>query len=195
MRKERKSRSGRSRADQCILLRAFALGFCGVPSTKTIGLFACVWVAAVAAAIVVVVDSASTLAGGAAFRRGPLNTLDMLTSRCSTLRVLGSARRMSASCSREAERERERDSTKLRVVDLRLGRTWESGNGGGELGRMVDTSCPSESPSSSDEDVHCGIRKSFLRKSLYCSGSFWANLNQKKKRNTNIIELFRTHAA
>ena len=171
MRKERKSRSGRSRADQCILLRAFALGFCGVPSTKTIGLFACVWVAAVAAAIVVVVDSASTLAGGAAFRRGPLNTLDMLTSRCSTLRVLGSARRMSASCSREAERERERDSTKLRVVDLRLG-TCESGNGGGELGRTVGTSCPSESPSSSDEDVHCGIRKSFLRRSLYCSGSF-----------------------
>ncbi|KAI9464066.1 hypothetical protein BJY52DRAFT_884098 [Lactarius psammicola] len=152
---------------QCLLLRPFALGFCGVPSTKTIGLFACVWVVVelFSAAAIVVVGSASTLTGGAfdPLRRRPLNTLDMLTSRCSTLRVLGSARRMSASCSKEAERERERDGTKLRV-DLWFGAC--------DSGRTVCGSCPSESPSSSSDDVHWGIRKSFLRRSLYCSGSF-----------------------
>jgi hypothetical protein len=140
----------------------------------------------VAAAIVVVVISASTLAGGAfdPLRRGPLNTLDMLTSRWSTLRVLGSARRMSASCSREAERDRERDSTKLRV-GLWFGTrgSWS----GGDSGRTsVCGSCPSESPSSSDDDVHWGIRNSFLRRSLYCSGSFRENLKKKHIWSLNV---------
>ena len=64
---------------------SFAFGFCGVPSTRTIGPFVgigCAWV------VVMVVEllataSDSTFTGGTfgpSFRR-PLNTLDMLTSR------------------------------------------------------------------------------------------------------------------
>ena len=59
----------------------FAFGFCGVPSTRTIGPFiGCV---CVVIELLLAAASASTFAGGTfgpSFRR-PLNALDMLTSR------------------------------------------------------------------------------------------------------------------
>ena len=103
----------------------FAFGFCGVPSTRTIGPFGgggggCVRVVELLADAAV---SASTFAGGGgAF--GPslrrfLKTFDMLTSRCKTLRGLDSVRRIpAASCSSETERERERDCPALRLALL-----------------------------------------------------------------------------
>lgn len=110
--------------------------------------------------------------------------MDMLTSRCRTLRGLDSVRRSpaAASCSRETERERERDcdreASRLCLV-LQLSATafaCESKSIGGSGCRWTSSSS-SASDSESDEDVHCGIRNSFLRKSLYCSGSFSENLN------------------
>jgi len=97
----------------------FAFGFCGVPSTRTIGPFGgCARVVE----LLPVAVSASTFAGGGAF--GPslrrfLKTFDMLTSRCKTLRGLDSVRRIpAASCSSETERERERDCAALRLALL-----------------------------------------------------------------------------
>jgi len=109
-------------AGWCLCVRAWAdfdlaLGFCGVPSTRTVGPFTCAWVVELLAA-----SDASSLTGAGASSvfvpslwRRPLNAFDMLTSRCKTLRGLDSVRRIPASCSREIERERERDCAALRV--------------------------------------------------------------------------------
>ena len=100
----------------------FALGFCGVPSTRTIGPFGCARVVELLAVAVAVAVSASAFAGGGTV--GPslrrfLKTFDMLTSRCRTLRGLDSVRRIpAASCSSETERERERDCAALRLVPV-----------------------------------------------------------------------------
>jgi hypothetical protein len=94
------------------------LGFCGVPSTNTIGPLA-TWAWVVVELLLLVTSVASTLTGGAtgpSLRRA-LNTLDMLTSRCRTLRGFESVRRIPASCSREIESERERDGAAVCVVD------------------------------------------------------------------------------
>ena len=169
----------------------FALGFCGVLSTRTIGPFiACGWVAAAA-----VSASASTfvVAGGGAL--GPslrrfLKTFDMLTSRCRTLRGLDSVRRRpaAASCSRETERERDRDCDCAALrLELLSAFACESKSVGGsgcpwmDLLFLFASASWSASESDSDSDVHCGIRKSFLRKSLYCSGSFSANLTNGRR--------------
>lgn len=162
----------------------FALGFCGVLSTRTIGPFvACDCVVAVAAVPTISASASNfVVAGGGAF--GPslrrfLKTFDMLTSRCRTLRGLDSVRRSpaAASCSRETERDRERDcdraASRLCLVLLLAAFACESKSIGGS---GSGSSSSSASDSESDEDVHCGIRNSFLRKSLYCSGSFSENL-------------------
>jgi hypothetical protein len=103
------------------------LGFCGVPSTRTIGPLAWAWVIIVET----LVTSASTLTGGGATTgpslRRALNTLDMLTSRCKALRGFESVRRIPASCSREIERERERDGAAVCVVDWTF--VWVLGSG------------------------------------------------------------------
>lgn len=145
----------------------FAFDFCGVPSTRTIGHFACAWVLLVVELLAGA--SASTFTGGtiAPSLRRPLNTLDMLTSRWKTLRGLDSARRSPASCSSETDRERERDCAELLAFTcellLRSSFVGRSGSWAGLL-LLLSTSV---SVSESDDDVHCGIRKSFLRKSLY----------------------------
>jgi hypothetical protein len=174
----------------------FALGFCGVLSTRTIGPFvACDWVVAAAAvageATISTSASSFVVAGSDAF--GPslrrfLKTFDMLTSRCRTLRGLDSVRRSpaAASCSRETERERERDCDRAAsrlclVLSLLVGFACESKSIGGS-GCPWTSSSSSASDSESDEDVHCGIRNSFLRKSLYCSGSFSENLKKRGGR-------------
>jgi hypothetical protein len=116
-----------------------------------------------------------------------LKTFDMLTSRCITLRGLDSVRRSpaAASCSKETERERDRDCDRaaLRLcLVLLLASTYGLKSGGGSGCPWTDlpfvSMSSSASESESDSDVHCGIRKSFLRKSLYCSGSFSANLTE-----------------
>lgn len=159
-------------------------------STKIVGPFvACDWVVAAAAAATV--SASAVVAGGGAF--GPslrrfLKTFDMLTSRCRTLRGLDSVRRSpaAASCSRETERERERDCDRaasrlclalLVVVAFACESKSVGGSGCCPWTDLLFASSSSSAPDSeSDEDVHCGIRKSFLRKSLYCSGSFSENL-------------------
>ena len=137
-----------------------------MPSTRIIGPFMLVVELQATASV-------STFIGGGTFDpsfRRPLNTLDMLTSRWSTLRGLDSVRRSPASCSRETERERERDCDCTVLLLL----------GSGFVGRSaVPWTCSSllsASESEPESDVHCGMRKSFLRKSLYWSGRFWANL-------------------
>jgi hypothetical protein len=101
--------------------------------------------------------------------RRPLNTLDMLTSRWRTLRGLDSVRRSPASCSRETDRDRERDCAALAFTcELLLLRSSFVGRSGSWTGCLLLLSASvSSSESESDDDVHCGIRKSFLRKSLY----------------------------
>jgi hypothetical protein len=161
-----------------------------VLSTSTIGPFvACDWVVVAGAMAVISASSTFVITGGGPFGpslRRVLKTFDMLTSRCITLRGLDSVRRSpaAASCSKETERERERDCDRaaLRLcLVLLLAFTCELKSGGGS-GCPWRTDLPfvsmssSASESESDSDVHCGIRKSFLRKSLYCSGSFSANL-------------------
>ena len=143
-----------------------AFGFCGVPSTRIIGPF-------MLAVELQAAASVSTFIGGGTFDpsfRRPLNTLDMLTSRWSTLRGLDSVRRSPASCSRETERERERDCDCTALLLFGSGFIRRS------AGPWTRSSLLVTSESESESDVHCGIRKSFLRKSLYWSGRIWANL-------------------
>jgi hypothetical protein len=161
-----------------------------VLSTSTIGPFvACDWVVVAAAAAISASASTFVITGGGPFGpslRRALKTFDMLTSRCITLRGLDSVRRSpaAASCSKETERERDRDCDRaaLRLcLVLLLAFTCELKSGGGSGCPWTDLpfvsmSSSSASESESDSDVHCGIRKSFLRKNLYCSGSFSANL-------------------
>ena len=164
------------------------LGFCGVPSTSTIGPLTCVCVVELLATTT---TSVSTFTRGGALGpslRRPLNTLDMLTSRCKTLRGLDSVRRIpAASCSRETERERERDCDRdcdravalLRVEPPPFAcELMKSAGGSGSwsstdlVSASASVSASPSSESDDDDDVHCGIRNSFLRKSLYCSGNF-----------------------
>ena len=145
----------------------FAFGFCGVPSTRTTGPFTCAWVVVVVEQLLADA-SASAFTGGtlAPSPRRPLNTLDMLTSRWKTRRGLDSVRRNPASCSRETDSERERDCTaSLVAFACELLLKSFVGRSGSWAGLLSFSTSVSESEPS--DDVHCGIRKSFLRKCLY----------------------------
>jgi len=114
-----------------------------------------------------------------------LKTLDMLTSRCSTRLRLPTppARRASASCTSETESERDRERESARRDCCDPAATWTET--GSVLHRWADGVASSASSSSSSD--HCGMRKSFIRRSRYSSGSFCANLLSISKNDAAAV--------